>query len=103
MLATLPLIQADLAKGVCDPQDFALLYDRVQIMTGRRQLYGSQVGQMQGKSAVFPILERQDVDEHRRSIGLFPMATYLGIMKQMMGTDTVYMDDMPVIGIDDRK
>lgn len=99
MQATLPLIKADLALGVCDPQDFALLYDRVQIMTGRRQRYGSQIGQAMGKSALFPLEDRARVDDFRREIGLFPLQTYLAMFQQMMKTQVLFMDEMPVAGI----
>ena len=99
MQATLPLIKKDLALGVCDPQDFALLYDRVQIMTGRRQRYGSQIGQALGKSALFPLEDRDRVDVLRREIGLFPLQTYLAMYQRMMKTQIIYMDDMPVAGM----
>jgi len=99
MQATLPLIKIDLSLGVCDPQDFALLYDRVQIMTGQRQRYGSQIGQALGKSALFPLEDRARVDDFRQEIGLFPLKTYLAMFQQMMKTSIVYMDDMPVAGM----
>ncbi len=94
MQAALPRIESDFTKKVCDPQDFALLYDRVATMNGRLQRYGSQVGQANGVAAVFPLEDRERVDERRRSIGLFPMGTYLGLMKQITGQAPVYMDDL---------
>jgi hypothetical protein len=99
MQAALPLISADRASGACNPQDFALLYDRVQIMTGHKQRYGSQIGQVNGKNALYPIEDRAHLNELRGGIGLFPIETYLAFYKQLTHADVIYMDDLPVAGM----
>jgi hypothetical protein len=100
MEAALPPIDADRKSKACDPQDFALLFDRVQIMNGRSQRYGSQIGQDKGRTAVYPLEDRAHLDQLRKDIGLFPMATYLDIYKKLGGgAAVVFMDDLLPPGI----
>jgi hypothetical protein len=99
MEATLPLIAKDRENGFCDPQNFALLFDRVQVFTGHKQRYGSQIGAVNGKQALYPLEDRAKVDEFRKSIGLFSLEDYLGMYKQMAHAEVIFMDDLPVAGM----
>jgi hypothetical protein len=95
MEAALPLIDADRKRKTSDPQDFALLCDRVLIMNGRSQRYGSQIAQSQGKCALYPLEDRAHVDQLRKEIGLFPLATYLELYRKAMGgIEVTFMDDL---------
>ena len=63
-----------------DGQPYALLYDRLQLMSGGRQRYGTQVVVRKDGSQVVSRLEAPDrVDERRRAIGLGPLADYLAL------------------------
>ena len=67
-----------LPKGECIKADYALLYDRVQVNTGKAQLYGSQ-GQCVGHDHLWrpkPISNPETVDQRRAEMGLEPMAEY---------------------------
>ena len=87
MLGVLPAIEKDLPSKAVDPQDFALLFDRVQMYSGRPQRYGSQIVQDEHGNQVVWLLEDKDhVEKIRADIGLFPLATYLQFMSQRMGT-----------------
>ena len=94
MQAALPLIQKDMKSGAGDPQDYALLYDRVKNYLGEKQRYGSQIGSDQnGNPVVLPLEDRGRVEEFRKEIGLFPLSDYLAMMKKMTGKDVKFADD----------
>ena len=94
MLAALPEIEKDVKAGKADGQGFALLYDRTQLMQGERQRYGSQIGSAGGKIAVFPLEDRNKVDEYRKSLGMMPLEDYV----KLFGVDiknVVFLEDEP--------
>ena len=78
MQAALPEIEKDMKAGIGDPQDYALLYDRLKLKLGERQRYGSQIGQdNNGDPIVLPLEDKSKVEEFRKAIGLFPLSEYL--------------------------
>jgi len=80
MLAALPEIEKDVRAGALDGQNYALLYDRTQLMTGGKQRYGSQVSQNDAGELVVARLEAPDrVDEFRAKLGLMPLREYLAL------------------------
>ena len=94
MAAALPEIEKDLKAGIGDPQDFALLYDRLKLYLGERQRYGSQIGPgKDGSPMVLPLEDRKRVEEFRKAIGLFPLATYLQIYARQSGKPVGFSDD----------
>jgi hypothetical protein len=83
MQAALPEIEKDMKAGVGDPQDYALLYDRLKLNLGERQRYGSQIGQdKEGNPIVLPLEDKAKVEEFRKAIGLFPLSQYLKFFEQ---------------------
>jgi len=60
-------------------QDYALLYDRVQTMQGKSQLYGSQVfyDEQKKRWSLYPITDEKNLDKRRRELGLPPMKDYV--------------------------
>lgn len=98
MLAALPCIEADLKAGTGDPQDFALLYDRVQINSAHRQRYGTQIGKTDGGPAVYPLEDRARVDSLRAQIRLGSLSSYLAMINRaygLRGKAIAFMDDLP--------
>ncbi len=79
MQAVLPEIEKDLKAGrLREGQPFALLYDRVRLLLGEKQRYGTQIGtNARGERVVLPLEDRKRVAEFRRQIGLFPLKQYL--------------------------
>ena len=60
MMAALPEIKKDLKAKRVDPQDYALLFDRIQTSVGEKQRYGTQLGQNEkGELIVFPLEDRK--------------------------------------------
>jgi hypothetical protein len=95
MLAALPLIEQDVRAKRLNVQAYALLYDRVQIMLGEKQRYGTQIGTNEKQEmVVLPLADRQHVEELRKEIGLFPLSTYLKLFeKQNGGKPVTFWED----------
>jgi hypothetical protein len=86
MLAALPPIEKDVKAGKLDGQPYALLYDRLQLYQGKKQRFGTQIGQdKEGSPAVLPLEDRAKVEQFRKEIGLFPLTQYLATFRQMSG------------------
>lgn len=60
------------------PAGSTAVHDRVHLMLGERQRYGSQIGSdtESGRLFVLPVEDPDDVDERRREVGLPPLAEY---------------------------
>jgi flagellar motor protein MotB len=74
----LPTIKALCESGEARWPDYALLYDRVQMMSNMPQLYGSQVRRANGAQqwTIYPIADEQNLDRRRQKMGLPPMQEY---------------------------
>jgi len=93
MQAALPEIEKDLKTGIGDPQNYALLHDRLKLKLGERQRYGTQIGVNEnGESVVLPLEDKSKVEQFRKAIGLFPLAQYLAIYKQQSGKEVKFAD-----------
>jgi len=75
-----PLIKEAMKKGEIRPQEVALLEDRILMHEGKKQLYGSQLrrNNMTGKYELWPVEDEENLDKRRASVGLEPIAEYLG-------------------------
>lgn len=75
----LPMMREAVKKGNANPNDLALLEDRVALREGKRQIYGSQIGrdQQTGAYYVLPLEDPDHVDERRASVGLGPLQEYV--------------------------
>jgi hypothetical protein len=81
MMAALPWIEKDVEAGRTEGEDYALLFDRLQLAIGEKQRYGTQVGIDSSNAAfVFPLEEPERVDDHRKTLGLMPLAEYVGLV-----------------------
>ena len=65
--------------GRLSPQNFALLYDRTEIIQGGKQRYGTQImkDEKTGDWVVGRLEDPEHVDERRKAIGLGPLKEYL--------------------------
>ena len=74
----LPLLREATAAGEAKSTDLPLLEDRVRMLDGEKQLYGSQLLRGEdGKPALWPIEDEEHVDERRAQVGLEPLSDYL--------------------------
>jgi hypothetical protein len=73
----LPLMKQAVKNGKANAASLALLEDRVLIGQGKKQIYGSQIGEDDsGKYYVLPLEDPDNVDKRRLEVGLNPLAEY---------------------------
>jgi hypothetical protein len=91
--SVLRILARRVRAGEIDDQDYALLLDRVLVLSHRPQSYGTQF-QDQGGHAVgpFPIADAAHVDERRHERGLIPLADYVCIMQ---ANDGLHYQEQP--------
>ena len=70
------MIDALKAKKI-RPFDFAMFEDKLNVMTGRQQYYGTQVTVDQKKNTLFPVMEPDSLETRRRRMYLMPEGEYL--------------------------
>lgn len=86
----LPTIKKLCEQGEARWQDYALMYDRVQVFQNKPQRYGSQVrfNEATGQNEFFPIEDEKNVNKRRAEVGLEPLeeyASYFGIKYVLPG------------------
>ncbi|MEZ5985981.1 MAG: DUF6624 domain-containing protein [Hyphomonas sp.] len=64
-------------RGEIDGQEYALMYDRVELAAGRQQLYGSQYKCVDGQYDVYDLKDPDGVDARRATMGMSPLKEYL--------------------------
>ena len=80
MLAALPKIKAEVEAGRLEGDTYALLYDRIQLLLGKKQCYGTRMGKdPAGQPIVLPTELPETVDERRKSLGMDPLSVYVKI------------------------
>jgi hypothetical protein len=80
MLAALPKIKAEVEAGRLEGDTYALLYDRIQLLLGKKQYYGTRMGKdPTGQPIVLPTELPEAVDERRKSLGMDPLSVYVKI------------------------
>lgn len=78
MLAALPRIKIDADAGRLNKEAYALLFDRLQLMLGEKQRYGSQlVYDRFGQPFIRPVEDSAKVEQLRESMGMVPLARYV--------------------------
>lgn len=86
MEAALPWIKRDVDTGLMIGDAYALVYDRLQLMLGARQRYGSQISRdREDVPIVYPTEESDEVDTLRKQLGMLPLSDYI---KLFGGTET---------------
>lgn len=75
----LPMMRDAVKNGNAQPSSLALLEDRVALRTGKKQIYGSQIGTdpETGKNYVMPLEDPEHVDERRAGVQLGPLKDYV--------------------------
>lgn len=78
----LEALQAQVQKDNANARNFGLLKDRVQLNTGQKQIYGTQVTYVQktGQAIPKPLLDSINVNERRAELGFPPIEVYLNQM-----------------------
>ncbi len=87
MIGVLPEIEKDVKKKrLQDGENYASLYDRVEMFLGRKQRYGTQiVTDAKGKYLVFSLEDPKKVDAWRRELRLSTLAESLKMHEKWTG------------------
>lgn len=75
----LPLIKQAEKDGKTLSSNLAILEDRIAMREGRKQIYGSQgfKDKVTGANYIYPVIDADNLDKRRKSMGLPPMSTYV--------------------------
>jgi hypothetical protein len=78
----LPMMRQAVKDGKAKGSSLALLEDRVQLKTGKKQVYGSQIGRLEDQTNYVRALEDpMNVDKRRAEVGLEPLNDYTQFWK----------------------
>ena len=72
-----PLLKESAEKGESNLADMALMDDRIRVRNKKKQLFGSQTININGRHYVYPIEDAHNVDERRKNVQLPLLADYL--------------------------
>jgi len=92
----LPMMRTAVKNGKADANSLALLEDRVALRQGKRQIYGSQIGQDPNTKLyyVLPLEDPDNVDKRRFEVGLQPLLQYIA-QWQIKWDVKKYKKDLP--------
>lgn len=78
-------MKIEVDKGNASSSNYGLLVDRVNLNTGKPQVYGTQVTYNLETGQAYPrnLADSASVNERRKSIGLEPLEVYLNTMSEM--------------------
>jgi hypothetical protein len=83
----LKAMDKEVKKNNANPQNYAYLFDRVQVNAGKKQMFGTQVGyDVQTTGQAKPkngLIDSANVDKIRKDYKLDPLKGYLNMMTQM--------------------
>lgn len=78
----LELMRPAAEAGLADLGELAYLEDRVALNTGGEQVYGTQIGCVDGVPEPAPLADPETVDERRAEVGLDPLDEYLATLDE---------------------
>ncbi len=79
----LELLKAAVKQHEATGVDLAYLTDRVLSAEGKKQLYGTQLEQRDGKMKPRPVEDEANLDARRKALGMQPIAEYLETAAKM--------------------
>jgi hypothetical protein len=81
--AMTPKLEALAAKGKIDGSGLALVVDKELVSEGKKQRYGTQFKEVNGKMEMFAVEDPEGLDARRASVFLMPMEAYEQLLTQM--------------------
>lgn len=94
--AMLPHVEEAVRAGELEVQDYALLFDRVQVDRGLPQRYGTQLdGPVDGELRLHPLEDSSAVDSLRAELGLPSLDEYLAVIEEAYGMPVARRDMAP--------
>ena len=94
----LPMMRESVKNGKAQGSSLELLEDRVALGQGKRQTYGSQIGDDPGtgRLCVLPLDDPGHVDERRAGVGLGTLAEYVKIWDMTWDAEA-YLRELPAL------
>jgi len=83
MVAMLAELVAAFERKEAEGQSVAMLTDRVAVMRGQPQVYGTQADMRDGQLVLDPIADSAGVDARRARMGMMPLSQYVRLMDSM--------------------
>lgn len=83
----LELMREAVEDGEGDPTELAYLEDRVATNRGEPQIYGTQIGCVDGEAVPGQLADEENVDERRAEAGLQPLAEYLAELAEICASE----------------
>lgn len=83
----LPKVKVSMEQGDFEPQNYAYLFDRVQLNNQLPQRYGTQLKRVDFKTKTIELHDTEApelLDDRRRAIGLMPVAVYKALVIHAM-------------------
>ncbi len=77
------LLKKAVKDGDAAGVDLAYLTDRVRVAENKKQVYGTQFRQVEGKLEPFPIEDEANVDRRRKEVGLSTLAEYKKTLEEV--------------------
>jgi hypothetical protein len=78
-------LMGKLPENEVSQSNIAYLTDRVRLAEGKKQVYGTQFMQEDGKWKPRPLEDEANVDRRRAEVGLPPLAEYIRLIQQQYG------------------
>jgi len=91
-----PLLKSQAEAGVVAKGDLATLADRMQMRSGKKQLYGTQTFKVGGTVTVWPIADWENLATNRKRMELMPMEEYILLLKKTYQAEVIWDKDMSV-------
>jgi len=81
----LKAMKIEMEKGNADSKNYAYLTDRVNLNTGQKQVYATQLMYNTDSCQAIPrpLVDSTNVNQRRKEVGLEPIEDYLNMMSQM--------------------
>ena len=94
----LPMMREAVKNKKASSRSLALLEDRVALGQGKRQIYGSQIGNnpTTQKQCVLPLDDPDNVDKRRAEVGLPALSEYINYWKMTWDVEQ-YKKDLPAL------
>ena len=72
-------VEKAVRNGDMDGANYAFLYDRIKVLNGEKQLYGTQVSKIEPINQTVQLFDTEDLenlDKRRREVGMMPIEMY---------------------------
>lgn len=92
----LPVLESQAQAGNVSKSDLATIRDRVQMLTGKKQVYGTQTLKTGKEVYVWPVDNEAGLDARRKEMGLPSMEEYLGMLNKAYQSEVIWDRQMTV-------